>query len=930
MSELSQRLADAKAALAPVKAQGIDSVSEEKAQAFSKPPETYLQQRLNAERDSTEERLSKRIPDPREIVARENNVIRRRDGSISVVLANGDVIDDVDPSQVPEFLARQQAIFSDTQAGVSNTPLVDKTYGLAQEGIELLKDIGVSTYEFGKNIVDTSKGDYGTTAQTLTSAVEEFNTAVRANKYGGNTGLDPNTSLITTSDINTFNKILDSLDKDTPLTADQENFIKNDRFKNLATLRSRVGAHKKDIDIVEEKADFFKSYLPTSQERDVGASLAFKRIAENEGTLAAIKNTIANDLDVLAWQGYKSIPYMLAFTAGGPLTQTAVLASLAKAKSREMTSIFMEENDGRDPTVSEQSRIDAFSAVSTLAEKFGDMAALGVISKSKLPRIFNTKKIIESLLPESVKKILRTPVARGTLAATGLSTKVGQRVAKGLTGEAASGAITSVADQIALTGGIDDPSQIAFDALAEAVGTVGGLGGMVAGRTAKQLLKTTRDAINAIGTSAATGRGAEGADAPTEAPIDDTGPIQDTEPVNTEPIEVSKFDKALDDIKELVDDATPEGIKDIFFKLSRLGKRELTETQAAAHKIALDAQIKKLKDLSEYRPSDITLGSLGPIDELTPEDLQELSVNQDATEADKIFIDNIIEAQELADEIASDVKNTQQLETAGKPTVVESFNSLLNEIRGVSSDATFGTAETKAARTSSLISQLGAQLTNTQNKLSAVVAAGRFTPKAGQTAAIRSTRINPEDPNDLTVEFSEPISLSEAQIIEEESQPGTTIIRVDPSSTDQVDQLNKEVEFGNLIVDLANTHADTSFAQQGQIQRLAADAAKQLEAQKPPTISTEKVDAEIESIKDPTETEKPAPKKEVVKKTTAQEFTDPTVSTDPVVINRKVWENKEVVVTNEDGTTETVRAGDLWDSLHADLEMADNLLRCVK
>ena len=226
--------------------------------------------------------------------------------------------------------------------------------------------------------------------------------------------------------------------------------------------------------------------MPTTKADDLAVSLAFKSVAKEQGTWAAVKETLSNDWGQLAKQGFESIPYMIAFTIGGPITQASVLVSLSRDKARETTEKFVATHN-REPTSDEQFRIDAWSAVATVAEKFGDMAALQALPFSRLNRANVISKGISDLLPKTVKDVVSKSPIETAKAATGKlisKTAIVTKPALALGGEGWSGATTSVAEQMALSGKVDDTDAVVFDALAEAVGTVGGLGGIVAGKTA--------------------------------------------------------------------------------------------------------------------------------------------------------------------------------------------------------------------------------------------------------------------------------------------------------------------------------------------------------------------------------------------------------------------------------------------------------------
>ena len=101
---------------------------------------------------------------------------------------------------------------------------------------------------------------------------------------------------------------------------------------------------------------------------------------------------------------------MVAFTIGGPIAQTSIMVGLSKAKARENTDAFITEY-GRDPSQEEQLRINMWSTASTLAEKFGDMAALRALPVGRLGR---SKSIIDGVIKNTPKAITK-PVSKTKL-----------------------------------------------------------------------------------------------------------------------------------------------------------------------------------------------------------------------------------------------------------------------------------------------------------------------------------------------------------------------------------------------------------------------------------------------------------------------------------------------------------------------------------
>ena len=219
-----------------------------------------------------------------------------------------------------------------------------------------------------------------------------------------------------------------------------------------------------NLKAIKDFGENLKTKVPVNRKEQVAAHTAFKTIAKNSGSWEATKNALANDLGTLISQGIDSVPYMIAFTVGGPVAQTAILTSLAIGKGNQAVEEFTAVN-GRRPTADETQRIKIWSAVGTVAEKYGDMAALKAIP-GRLAWIKQVEKTAKAATPASI-----------------LSLAV-FKPAAGLAGEGLSGGITSATEQLAAEGKVTDTGAIAFDALAEAAGTPGGIAAMVTASTA--------------------------------------------------------------------------------------------------------------------------------------------------------------------------------------------------------------------------------------------------------------------------------------------------------------------------------------------------------------------------------------------------------------------------------------------------------------
>ena len=243
----------------------------------------------------------------------------------------------------------------------------------------------------------------------------------------------------------------------------------NPKFAILQQLDASAKESKQSFDKFTKVAEDIKEELPYNMRDQALAREAYQVVAEHEGNWAAAWHTATNHLDILLSQGIDSTPWMVAFTIGGPFAQTMILADLAKGRGREAIEEFRTKY-GKEPTMEEASRIKMWSAIGTVAEKFGDMAAVGLLGK-RIPWI---TRVIDTAAKSTTAKI------------AGLVTL---KIPGSLGGEAISGASTAASEQMASEGKITDTIAIGYDALAEAAGTPGGIATMYAGKAAIEAAK---------------------------------------------------------------------------------------------------------------------------------------------------------------------------------------------------------------------------------------------------------------------------------------------------------------------------------------------------------------------------------------------------------------------------------------------------------
>ena len=473
MSSLNDALAQSKFAVAESKQSSAQAVAVAKA---------GIQQGLT---DSAAIGTAVFGRDPKEVVEDRGNIRIHRDGTISVITQSGDILPDVNPDSLQEIIALDRQKYFDRKFGASDNPLI----GVANVGVDVLGKIAKGTVSVASNVTGLGK-----TSQSLREEVDKYNRKAVLNLTSVSGALNrilnkagDNDIPITDETYTAYTAYIDKVKKGEPLSLEDRAFTKRPEFTKLQELNSNVAESAELFGSIDDVVESVKSYVPTTRADDLAVKLAYDRVAKDAGTWAAIKHTVNTGLPQLLKQGIESTPYMVAFTIGGPITQTALLTALSVSAARDSTAEFIQKND-RDPTSEEQLRINAWSAVATVAEKYGDMAALKALPFAKLGGNAKIQKRINRVMQatyDSLPKLVK-----------GLSSVI-FRPAAALAGEGLSGAITSASEQLAQSGEITSTSDIAFDALAEAMGTPGGVATMVAGEAALGIAKGTVNSVTA-------------------------------------------------------------------------------------------------------------------------------------------------------------------------------------------------------------------------------------------------------------------------------------------------------------------------------------------------------------------------------------------------------------------------------------------------
>jgi hypothetical protein len=396
------------------------------------------------------------------IVESNGAVSKHQDGTYSVITEQGQTLTHLD-----EVTAKELSAYTREDARAIRAEAPDSF-------------IGTRANAFGQTAIDLGvQGASAFTGETTLQGRVNIHNRQDASPQALGPSI-PGTNNISDADIERYN----DLKNETDLTPEDIAYIASSKYQTISRLESEATRNQSQFNAIKEFGANVKESIPVNRADQVAAAAAFEVIAKNDGNLAAAWNAVTEDLGTFVEQGIDSIPYMIAFTAGGPITQSVVLATLATGKSNQAIEEFKTKNN-KEPTASELTRIKNWAAVSVVAEKFGDLAAVRAIPIARLKWAQGVQKRVNESLPGSVVNLA---VVRPTVA---------------LTGEGISGASTEAAEQLAQSGEITDTGKIGYAAVAEALGTPGGLGGMVAGNLALKAVKGTTDAITADSRKAA-------------------------------------------------------------------------------------------------------------------------------------------------------------------------------------------------------------------------------------------------------------------------------------------------------------------------------------------------------------------------------------------------------------------------------------------
>ncbi|MEA2037015.1 MAG: hypothetical protein U9O94_05875 [Nanoarchaeota archaeon] len=385
----------------------------------------------------------------------EAGISTHENGTYSYVDTAGNIISGLGSKK----LATYAKTYSDSsaQARIDKAPYTDSI-------ADIKNRLAQGAINIGKQTLGATTGDL-----TLAAAVNSKNFSL--------SNLISNAPGISQKDINIFRAIKSKHPGE--LSSEEEAFSNSDTFSELEKLSAKVALNNKDYTDIQDTGQWLKDAVPVNRSEAALADKAWELTSKENSTGAAIINAVINHPTAYIRQGIDSIPFMVALSVGGPVTQIGIMTTLARGKRQEMTVAYIKEH-GKQPTMKEQTAIDAWAAASMVLEKFEVMYLNKIIPATKVKWnkdiIKNLKKDIPSKLNNIVKELpiyKRAPI----------------KAVQAVSGEAVSGGVVDVAEQYASSAGKGelDYDRIAKASLSEAAGIVTGGPGMVAANVATQI-----------------------------------------------------------------------------------------------------------------------------------------------------------------------------------------------------------------------------------------------------------------------------------------------------------------------------------------------------------------------------------------------------------------------------------------------------------
>ena len=362
---------------------------------------------------------------------------------------------EVPESFIPRKIAGMKDQLIDIDKGIIQGTLMGGDGTTLEEQVQARNNDITSQYEGTEGVAELKARTDDPRAQTLAESMGTID-KLNIGRQRQQDKITPAKPLITAEQVEEYKRVKDTVNFETATPL----------FKELRSLERFANWNKMIYERSEKVAAKLKSIFPASYKDQMAAKAGYDAVAEDKGTWEAIKYTFDNDLGTLLSSGIDSTPWMVAYTIGGPITQTAILTTLARSKGLQGIEEFKTKY-GRNPDAQETQRIKLWQALGSIAEKYGDLSALKAFKAN--PQFLN-----------NVKKALTTNTTTQVLA---LPSIAAIRVTGALGGEAISGGLTSYSEQMAEYGEVRDPATIGYDMLAEAAGTPGGMATMYLANT---------------------------------------------------------------------------------------------------------------------------------------------------------------------------------------------------------------------------------------------------------------------------------------------------------------------------------------------------------------------------------------------------------------------------------------------------------------
>lgn len=451
-SELETAVSQLKMGIAAQKAQSLSNVANAKARLLSTQEVVDTARAAAASAAAFTSEIT--TPETKEEIRREGNVIYYSDGSMGYVGNNDRVTPIVDNKQLEQVRAQEDARQADEAAGVVG--------GSFQDTVGTFLGTATDIAAGGAKILATSD-------QTLTSAIKTHNNIAKGTGAAERGEMQSISGKTATK----FRELHAKIGTKKEFTPEDLTFMDTPEYALVKGIQDQVDEERSKAASIDEFKDKFNNFVaPTAQGDDVAYAIGKENAEADGGTMGAIAYQFEN-IGHMVKSGVASIPYTIANTIGGPVAQMAILAVFSRKKAAELTEDFIRENN-REPTEEELTRLNLAGFLSATSEKFGDVL---LIKGFNLGRFNKSVKAIADSTPSPLKRYIAKPIM-------------------GLAGESSSGMLTELADQYGVYGEVESGSKVVQAGVEESVGAVGGISGIVLGKTA---IASARGTVRAAG-----------------------------------------------------------------------------------------------------------------------------------------------------------------------------------------------------------------------------------------------------------------------------------------------------------------------------------------------------------------------------------------------------------------------------------------------